>query len=120
MAKNTRINVKFMDSAGKAHDTEIERDAQNLRRSSLSVLEKIAPSETVLDPIPEEDDNEWVSHLARYEEIETAIKTGNPVWTFCGQLLYVRKSPYPTIWRACKEATPADWRYDPDFWSRVG
>ncbi len=56
--------------------------AQNLRGSSLSVLETIAPSETVLDPIPEEDDNEWVSHLAQYEKIETGIKTGNPVWTF--------------------------------------
>ena len=92
----------------------------NLRGSSLSVLETIAPSETVLDPIPEEDDNEWVSHLARYEEMETGIETGNPVWTFCGLLSDVRKSPYPTICRACKEATPADWRYDPDFWSRVG
>ena len=94
--------------------------AQNLRGSSLSVLETIAPSETVLDPIPEEDDNQWVAHLAQYEEIETAIKTGNPVWTFCGKLVYVRKSRYSTICRACKEARPADYRYDPDFWSRVG
>ena len=46
MVKNIRNNVKYMDSAGKAHDTEIGRDAQNLRGSSLSVLEKIAPSET--------------------------------------------------------------------------
>ncbi len=94
--------------------------AQNLRGSSLSVLETIAPSETVLDPIPEEDDNEWVSHLARYEEIETGIKTGNPVWTFCGKLLYVHKSRAVAVCRACKEARPADYRYDPDFWSRVG
>ena len=94
--------------------------AQNLRGSSLSVLETIAPSETVLDPIPEEDDNPRVAHRARYEEMETGIETGNPVWTFCGLLSDVRKSPYPTICRACKEATPADWRYDPDFWSRVG
>ena len=94
--------------------------AQNLRGSSLSVLETIAPSETVLDPIPEEDDNPRVAHRARYEEMETGIETGNPVWTFCGQLLYVRRSRYSTICRACKEATPADWRYDPDFWSRVG
>ena len=94
--------------------------AQNLRGSSLSVLETIAPSETVLDPIPEEDDNEWVSHLAQYEEIETAIKTGNPVWTFCGKLLYAHKSRAVAVCRACKEARPADYRYDPDFWSRVG
>ena len=83
-------------------------------------METIAPSETVLDPIPEEDDELRVAHLARYEEMETGIETGNPVWTFCGLLSDVRKSPYPTICRACKEATPADWRYDPDFWSRVG
>ncbi len=120
MAKNTRINVKYMDSAGKAHDTEIERDAQNLRGSSLTVLEKIAPSETVLDPIPEEDDNPRVAHRARYEEMETGIATGNPVWTFCGKLVYVRRSRYSTICRACKEATPADWRPNPDFWSKVG
>ena len=43
--------------------TEEERDAQNLRGSSLSVLKTIAPSETALDPIPEEDDDEWVAHL---------------------------------------------------------
>ena len=94
--------------------------AQNLRGSSLSVLETIAPSETVLDPIPEEDDNPRVAHRARYEEMETGIKTGNPVWTFCGKLAYVRKSRYSTICRACKEATPADWRPNPDFWSKVG
>ena len=94
--------------------------AQNLRGSSLSVLETIAPSETVLDPIPEEDDNEWVSHLAQYEEIETGIKTGNPVWTFCGLLTYARKSRAVSICRACIEARPADYRFDPDFWSKVG
>ncbi len=117
MAKNTRINVKYTDSAGKAHDTEIERDAQNLHGSSLSVLEKIAPSETVLDPIPEEDDPR-VAHRGRYEEMETGIRTGNPVWTFCGKLVYVRESLAP-LCRACIEATPAGWRSDPDFWSRV-
>jgi len=92
----------------------------DLRGSSLSVLETIAPSETVLDPIPEEDDNQWVAHLAQYEEIETAIKTGNPVWTFCGKLLYAHKSRAVAVCRACKEARPADYRYDPDFWSKVG
>jgi hypothetical protein len=51
--------------------------------------------------------------------METGIETGNPVWTFCGKLAYVRKSRYSTICRACKEATPADWLPDPDFWSRV-
>ena len=75
--------------------------AQNLRGSSLSVLETIAPSERVLDPIPEEDDNEWVSHLAQYEEIETGIKTGDPVWTFCGNLLYAHKSRAVAVCRAC-------------------
>ncbi|SVB89555.1 uncharacterized protein METZ01_LOCUS242409 [marine metagenome] len=93
---------------------------QNLRGSSLSVLETIAPSETVLDPIPEEDDNEWVSHLAQYEKIETGIKTGNPVWTFCGKLVYAHKSRGVPICRACIEARPADYRFDPDFWSKVG
>ena len=60
-----------MDSAGKAHDTEIECDAQNLRGSSLSVLETVAPSETVLDTVPEDDDPD-VLHRGWRDEVEAA------------------------------------------------
>ena len=89
MAKNIPINVKYMDSAGKAHDTEIERDAQNLRGSSLSVLETIAPSETVLDPIPEDDDPD-VYHWGWRDEMLAATKAGNPFRTLCGKFVYTR------------------------------
>ena len=111
MAKNIPINVKYMDSAGKAHDTKIERDAQNLRGSSLSVLETIAPSETVLDPIPEDDDPD-VTHRGWKREIETGRRTGNPVWTFCGKLVYIPtgRRGLPTC-PACIEATPAGSRH---------
>ena len=100
-----------MDSAGKAHDTEIECDAQNLRGSSLSVLETIAPSETVLDPIPEDDDPD-VTHRGWKREIETGRRTGNPVWTFCGKLVYIPQGRrgLPTC-TACIEATPAGSRH---------
>ena len=85
-----------MDSAGKAHDTEIERDAQNLRGSSLSVLETIAPSETVLDPIPEDDDPD-VGHWGRRPEIEAARRTGTRCRTLCGKFVYIpaRRPPKP-------------------------
>ena len=53
----------------------------DLRGSRLSVLETIAPSETVLDPIPEDDDPD-VTHRGWKREIETGRRTGNPVWTF--------------------------------------
>jgi hypothetical protein len=43
----------------------------DLRGSRLSVLETIAPSETVLDPIPEDDDPD-VGHWGWRPEIETA------------------------------------------------
>ena len=68
----------------------------NLRGSSLSVLETIAPSETVLDPIPEDDDPD-VGHRAWRREIETARRTGNPLWTLCGKLVYIpaRRPPKP-------------------------
>ena len=70
--------------------------AQNLRGSSLSVLETIAPSETVLDPIPEDDDPD-VGHRAWRREIEPARRTGNPLWTLCGKLVYIpaRLPPKP-------------------------
>ena len=111
MAKNIPINVKYMDSAGKAHDTEIERDAQKLHGASLSVLEKIAPSETVLDPIPEDDDPD-ITHRGWQREIETGRRTGNPVWTFCGKLVYIPqcRRRLPTC-PACIEATPAGSRH---------
>ena len=83
----------------------------DLRVSSLSVLETIAPSETVLDPIPEDDDPD-VTHRGWKREIETGRRTGNPVWTFCGKLVYI-----PTGYRglptcpACIEATPPGSRH---------
>ena len=75
--------------AEKAHES-------NLRGSSLSVLETIAPFETVLDPIPEDDDPD-VGHRAWRREIETARRTGNPLWTLCGKLVYIpaRLPPKP-------------------------
>ena len=68
----------------------------DLRRSSLSVLETIAPSETVLDPITE-DDAPDIRHRGWSDEIETARRTGNPLWTLCGKLVYIpaRLPPKP-------------------------
>ena len=68
----------------------------DLRGSSLSVLETIAPSETVLDPIPEDDDPD-VYHSGRRDEMEVARKAGNPFWTLCGKLVYIpaRLPPKP-------------------------
>ena len=74
----------------------------NLRGSSLSVLETIAPSETVLDPIPEDDDSD-VTHYAGRREIEAARRTGNPVWTRCGKLIYIPPCWYPKFCRACED-----------------
>ena len=83
----------------------------DLRGSSLSVLETIAPSETVLDPIPEDDDPD-VTHRGWKSEIETGRRTGNPVWTFCGKLVYIPtgRRGLPTC-PACIEATPAGSRH---------
>ena len=61
----------------------------DLRGSSLSVLETIAPSETVLDPIPEDDDPD-VYHWGWRDEMLAATKAGNPFRTLCGKLLYTR------------------------------
>ena len=82
----------------------------DLRGSSLSVLETIAPSETVLDPIPEDDPD--VTHRGWQREIEAARRTGNPVWTFCGKLVYLPtgRRGLPTC-AACIEATPAGSRH---------
>ena len=74
----------------------------NLRGSSLSVLETIAPSETVLDPIPEDDDPD-VGHRAWRPEIETAIKTGNPLWTLCGKLVYIPARRPPKRCQVCMD-----------------
>ena len=74
--------------------------AQNLRGSSLSVLETIAPSETVLDPIPEDDDPD-VGHRAWRREIETARRTGNPLWTLCGKLVYIPALRPPKPCQVC-------------------
>ena len=106
MAKNIPINVKYMDSAGKAHDTEIERDAQNLRGSSLTVLETIAPSETVLDPITEDDDPD-VYHWGRRDQMAAARKTGNPFRTLCGKFVYERAPAYRKPCRTCADIARA-------------
>ena len=72
----------------------------DLRGSSLSVLETIAPSETVLDPIPEDDDPD-VCHRGRRREIETARRTGNPLWTLCGKLVYIPARRLPKRCQVC-------------------
>jgi len=74
----------------------------DLRGSSLSVLETIAPSETVLDPIPEDDDPD-VSHWGRRSEIEAARKTGTRCRTLCGKFLYVPARRPPKRCRACED-----------------
>jgi hypothetical protein len=83
----------------------------DLHGSSLSALETIAPSETVLDPIPEDDDPD-VTHRGWQREIETGRRTGNPVWTFCGKLVYIPtgRRGLPTC-PACIEATPPGSRH---------
>ena len=75
--------------------------AQNLRGSSLSVLETIAPSETVLDPIPEDDDPD-IRHRGWRREIETARRTGNPLWTLCGKLVYIPARLLPKPCQVCE------------------
>jgi len=74
----------------------------DLRGSSLSVLETIAPSETVLDPIPEDDDPD-VYHSGRRDEMEAARKAGNPFWTLCGKLVYERIRGDRKRCRACED-----------------
>ena len=88
--------------AEKAHES-------NLRESSLSVLETIAPSETVLDPIPGDDDPD-VSHWGRRSEIEVARKTGNPCWTLCGKLVYIPTSRPPKHCQVCADIAGRDRR----------
>ena len=79
----------------------------DLRGSSLSVLETIAPSETVLDPVPEDDDPD-VYHWGRAGEMEAARKTGNPFRTLCGKFVYERATAYLKPCRACEDVA-RDW-----------
>ena len=74
----------------------------DLHGSSLSALETIAPSETVLDPIPEDDDPD-VAHRGLRDEIEAAKRTGNPVWTLCGKLVYVPERRKPKRCQVCAD-----------------
>ena len=104
MAKNIPINVKYMDSAGKAHDTEIECDAQNLRGSSLPVSETIAPSETYLDPELDDGNDPDVTHWGWRDEIEAAWKKRKPVYALCGKLVYLPARRANKECRACLEA----------------
>ena len=67
-------------------------------------METIAPSETVLDPIPEDDDPD-VTHLGRKDEMEAARKAGNPFWTLCGKLVYERRRGDRKRCRACEDFT---------------
>jgi hypothetical protein len=73
----------------------------DLRGSSLSALETIAPSETVLDPIPEDDDPD-IRHRSWRREIETARRTGNPLWTLCGKLIYIPARLPPKPCQVCE------------------
>ena len=71
--------------------------------SSLPTWETIVPSETFLDPVPEDDDPD-VLHRGWRDEVEAARKTGKPCWTLCGKLVYIIVEPYPKACPACAEA----------------
>jgi hypothetical protein len=71
--------------------------------SSLSVLETVAPSETVLDPVPEDDDSD-VRHWGWRDEIEAAWKKRKPVYALCGKLVYLPARRANKECRACLEA----------------
>ena len=75
----------------------------NLRGSSLSVLETIAPTETFLDPVPEDDDPD-VRHWGWRDEIEAAWKKRKPVYALCGKLVYLPARRSNKEFRACLEA----------------
>ena len=74
----------------------------DLRGSRLSALETIAPSETILDSILEDDDTD-AQHWGRRSEIEVARKTGNPCWTLCGKLVYIPTSRPPKRCQVCAD-----------------
>ena len=70
-------------------------------RPQLSALETIAPSETDLEPIPEDDDPD-VIHWGWRDELEAARRTGKPYHSLCGKLIYIRpKPPYPKHCQGC-------------------
>ena len=70
-------------------------------RPQLSALEMIAPSETDLEPVPEDDDPD-VIHWGWRDELEAARRTGKPHHSLCGKLVYIRpKPPYPKHCPAC-------------------
>ena len=73
-------------------------------RDFRSVLETIAPSETVLDPSPEDDDPD-VYHSGWRDEMAAARKARNPFWTLCGKFVYERPRAYRKRCRACEDIT---------------
>ncbi len=82
----------------KAHES-------NLRESSLSVLETIAPSETYLDPELDDGNDPDVTHWGWRDEIEAAWKKRKPFYALCGKLVYIRpKPPNRKHCPACLEA----------------
>jgi len=74
----------------------------NLRGSSLSVLETIAPAETVPAPITEDDDPD-VAHVFWPDEEEAARRTGNRCTTLCDKFIYVPAVKPPTVCPDCME-----------------
>ena len=74
----------------------------NHRGSSLSVSEAVAPSEMVLDPVPEDDDPD-VRHWGWRDEIEASWKKRKPVYALCGKLVYLPPRRFIKQCRACLE-----------------
>ena len=76
----------------------------DLRGSSLSVLETIAPSETVPAPITEDDDPH-VRHWGWWDGMgeKTGRKPGNPIRTLCGKLVYELPRANSKRCRACTD-----------------
>ena len=66
--------------------------------SSLPTWETIVPSETFLDPVPEDDDPDVV-HMGWRDEIEAARKKRKPVYTLCGKLIY---PPERRLFKRCR------------------
>ena len=75
----------------------------DLRGSRLSVLEAIAPSETVLDPFLEDDDSDLLHKAFTVAEVQAAKKTGNPCRTLCGKLVYVHAPVPPKRCQVCAD-----------------